>query len=108
MSLYSVLIPGALLLFIVWLIWVSGETRRGNDRSVQTIKTALEKRGMRDIIVRRLSDLSGGIVSYEAIYTDDKGAATKIACLVSAGHIFWSNAEPLSEQPLLSAERAVS
>ncbi len=103
MNPYSVLIPITILVVVVWLVWVVNETRRSNDQSIQKIKAALEKRGMRDVIVRRISDVSGGITSYEAIYIDEKGLAAKIACLVSGGHMFWSNPEPLSDQLLLGA-----
>jgi hypothetical protein len=101
----GIVIAGAVACIAVWVFWMSVENKRHIDRSVQKIQRDLEAKGMRDVVVKRLADSAAGIASFEAFYTDVSGARMSIACLVSSGHVFWSNAEPAQEHLLLNARR---
>lgn len=89
------LIVPAVIALLLWSAWMIASKRRSEDTQLGEIKIALEKRGASDVLVRRVSDPTGGLLTYEAVYTDTRGLRWRIACMVSGEHLFWSDPRPV-------------
>jgi hypothetical protein len=90
------LVAVAAIAFIVWFVWMAFEGKRSEDTQAKRIYQALEDRGATEITVKRLAEAGAGIGTFEAIYTDTAGVRVKIACLMTGGHMFWSDARSLT------------
>ena len=89
------LIIPAVVALVLWAVWMISANRRSEDRQLDEVKRALEKRGASDVFVRRVTDANGGVKTFEATYTDMRGLRWKIACMVSGEHLFWSDPRPV-------------
>jgi hypothetical protein len=96
-----VIVGAAALIVLIWIVWMSWEGKRSDKRFAQSIADALAQRGASDINVTCLTDTGSGIGTYEATYTDVSGERFRVACLMSSGYLFWSDARPLRAGLLL-------
>jgi hypothetical protein len=93
MEAYSI-IAAAVLMIVIWLSWMAWESRRAVVTETDTVRAALERRGCSEIDIRRVPDAGTGLHTYEVAYTDANSVRLQAACLVSGGHMFWSEQEP--------------
>jgi hypothetical protein len=96
------IVLAAVLLVVIWLIWMAWENRRAAEDQAKMVHRALERNGATDIDIRRVSDAGAGLHTYAATYTDADGIRQRAACLVSGGHLFWSDIEPIRTSKMLS------
>jgi hypothetical protein len=97
------IVIAAVMLILIWLAWMAWENRRAAEDQAKSVRRALERTGATDIDVRRVSDATAGLHTYEASYTDSGGVRFRSACLVANGHLFWSDAEQVRVTRMLNS-----